>query len=113
MCGHSSLTKTEKEIEERFNASFYSEDLERYNPIPNFNIAPTHMHPVITNDDQGHLKLFKWGLILFWAKDHRIGFKIINVRLETVAEKNAYKNALKSRRCIVPFYGYYEWQKTT
>ena len=49
MCGRSSLTKTEKEIEERFNASFYSEDLERYNPIPNFNVAPTHMHPVITS----------------------------------------------------------------
>jgi putative SOS response-associated peptidase YedK len=107
------LTKTEKEIEERFNASFYSEDLERYNPIPNFNVAPTHMHPVITNDDQEHLQLFKWGLIPFWAKDHRIGFKMINARLETVAEKSAYKNALKSRRCIVPFDGYYEWQKTT
>jgi putative SOS response-associated peptidase YedK len=113
MCGRSSLTKTEKEIEERFNASFYSEDLERYNPIPNFNVAPTHMHPVITNDDQEHLQLFKWGLIPFWAKDHRVGFKMINARLETVAEKSAYKNALKSRRCIVPFDGYYEWQKTT
>ena len=112
MCGRSSLTKTEKEIEERFNASFYSEDLERYNPIPNFNVAPTHMHPVITNDDREHLQLFKWGLIPFWAKDHRIGYKMINARLETVAEKSAYKNALKSRRCIVPFDGYYEWLKS-
>ncbi len=112
MCGRSSLTKTEKELEERFKATFYSEDLERYNPLPNFNVAPTHMHPVITQDEPKIIHLYRWGLIPFWAKDIRIGAKMINARIETVAEKPAFKNAFKSRRCIVPFDGYYEWQKT-
>ena len=112
MCGRSSLTKTEKEIEERFNASFYSEDLERYNPIPNFNVAPTQMHPVITNQDAGKLNIFKWGLIPFWAKDHKIGYKMINARKETLREKASFKKPLEKRRCIVPFDGYYEWKKT-
>jgi putative SOS response-associated peptidase YedK len=112
MCGRSSLTKTEKELEERFNATFYSEELERYNPLPSFNVAPTQMHPVIANNDPDHLRFFKWGLIPFWAKDQKIGSRLINARIETLAEKASFKNALKYRRCIVPFDGFYEWKKT-
>ena len=112
MCGRSSLTKTEKQIEERFDATFYSEDLERYNPLPNFNVAPTHMCPLITNEDPEHLQYFRWGLIPFWAKDIKIGYKMINARIETVNTKSAFKNALQKRRCIVPFDGFYEWKKT-
>ncbi len=111
MCGRSSLTKTEKELEERFNATFYSDDLERYNPLPNFNVAPTHVMPVITNEDPEHFKPLRWGLIPYWAKDVKIGYKMINARIETVHEKSAYKRALEKRRCIVPFDGFYEWKK--
>jgi putative SOS response-associated peptidase YedK len=111
MCGRSSLTKTEKELEARFQATFYSEDLERYNPLPNFNVAPTQMHPVITNLDPKHLQFFKWGLIPFWAKDIKIGYKMINARKETLLEKSTFKNAVKKKRCIVPFDGFYEWKK--
>ncbi len=111
MCGRSSLTKTEKELEERFNATFYSDELERYNPLPNYNVAPTHMHPVITNKDKDHFHFFRWGLIPFWAKDEKIGYKMINARKETVLEKSSYKNPMKKRRCIVPFDGFYEWRK--
>jgi len=113
MCGRSSLTKTEKEIEARFNATFYSDELKRYNPLPNFNVAPTQMHPVITNEDQNHLHLFKWGLIPFWAKDHKMGYKMINARAETLMEKTTFKKAMQTRRCIVPFDGFYEWKKTS
>ena len=67
MCGRASLTKVEKDLEERFHATFYSEDLERYNPLPNYNIAPTHMHPVVTNTDPEHLQFFKTRA-LFLAK---------------------------------------------
>lgn len=111
MCGRSSLTKTEKELEDRFQATFYSEDLERYNPLPNFNVAPSHMHPVITNADPNHFQPFRWGLIPFWAKDEKIGFRMINARKETVASKPAFKNAFKKRRCLVPFDGFYEWKR--
>ena len=112
MCGRSSLTKTEKELEERFNSSFYSDDLERYNPLPNFNVAPTHMHPVITNADPEHLLYYRWGLVPFWAKDIKIGYKMINARIETLLEKATFKNLVKKKRCIVPFDGFYEWKKT-
>ena len=111
MCGRSSLTKTEKEIEERFNATFYSDELERYNPLPNFNVAPTQMHPVITETDPKHLHFYRWGLIPFWARDKSIGSRMINARSETLLEKPAFKNLLKSRRCLVPFDGFYEWKK--
>jgi putative SOS response-associated peptidase YedK len=111
MCGRSSLTKTEKELEKRFQATFYSDDLERYNPLPNFNVAPTHMHPVITNIDPNHLQFFRWGLIPFWAKDVKIGYKMINARKETLLEKRTFKNAVHKKRCIVPFDGFYEWKK--
>jgi putative SOS response-associated peptidase YedK len=112
MCGRSSLTKVEKEIEARFHATFYSEELERYNPLPNFNVAPTHMVPVITNAEPDHLHIYRWGLIPFWAKDKSIGAKMINARVESLMEKTAYKNLLASRRCIVPMDGFYEWKTT-
>lgn len=111
MCGRSSLTKTEKEIEARFKATFYSEELERYNPLPNYNVAPTHMHPVIQMDDQKHIHLYKWGLIPFWAKDVSFGAKLINARSETLHEKPAFKSLLTSKRCIIPLDGFYEWKK--
>lgn len=112
MCGRSSLTKTEKELEERFRANFYSEDLERYNPLPNFNVAPTQLHPVITQQEPEIIHLYRWGLIPFWAKDMKIGAKMINARIETIAEKPAFRQAFEKRRCLVPFDGYYEWMKT-
>ncbi|MEE9439703.1 MAG: SOS response-associated peptidase [Saprospiraceae bacterium] len=111
MCGRSSLTKNEKEIEARFNASFYSDELERYNPLPNYNVAPTHMMPVITNQEPDKINIFKWGLVPFWAKNSKIGFKMINARIETIADKPAFRNALKQRRCLVPMDGFYEWKK--
>ncbi len=109
MCGRSSLTKTEKELEERFNASFYTEDLERYNPMPNFNVAPTHLMPVISTEDPTHFRPMRWGLIPFWAKDAKVGYKMINARIESVQEKT-FKTALEKRRCLVPMDGYYEWK---
>jgi putative SOS response-associated peptidase YedK len=112
MCGRSSLTKTEKELEERFGATFYSEDLERYNPLPNYNVAPTQFHPVITQKEPNTIHLYRWGLIPFWAKDIKIGAKMINARLEGIEEKPAFRQAFQKRRCIVPVDGYYEWQKT-
>lgn len=109
MCGRSSLTVTEKELEKRFNASFYSEDLERYNPLPNFNMAPTQNLPVITDADPDHINLYRWGLIPFWAKDEKIGYRMINARMETVADKPAFRQAFRQRRCLWPVDGYYEW----
>ncbi|MBK8621944.1 MAG: SOS response-associated peptidase [Saprospiraceae bacterium] len=110
MCGRSSLTKTEKEIEKRFQATFYSDELERYNPLPNYNVAPTHYHPVIINKDVRHLHLFKWGLIPSWSKDPKMSFSMINARAETLMEKPAFRNIISQKRCLVPLDGFYEWK---
>ena len=111
MCGRSTLTINESELEKRFKATFYSDDLERYNPLPNYNAAPTHMMPVITNLDQNHIQIYRWGLIPFWAKDAKIGSTMINARIETIKEKPTYKTNLASKRCLVPMDGFYEWKK--
>ena len=110
MCGRSSLTKVKKEIEARFKATFYSDELTRFNPLPNFNVAPTHMHPVITSDDVAHIHLYRWGLIPFWAKDVKIGSKLINARAETLLDKTAFRQSLSTKRCLVPLDGFYEWK---
>lgn len=110
MCGRASLSKNEKELEKRFEATFYSEDLQQL-PFPNYNIAPSHLHPIITNENTDHFRICKWGLIPFWAKTPAIGNKMINARIETILEKPAFKNAAQKRRCLVPFDGFYEWKK--
>lgn len=112
MCGRSSLTKNQKEIEERFGSTFYTDDLFRYNPFPNYNIAPTAMCPIqVGGSDK--LNVFRWGLIPFWAKDIKIGYKMINARIETIREKRTYQSSIKHRRCLVPLDGFYEWKKLT
>jgi putative SOS response-associated peptidase YedK len=82
---------------------------------PRFNIAPTHMVAIVRNEQdptRRELKLVKWGLIPFWAKDTKIAARFINARAESVAEKPAFRSAFKSRRCLVPADGFYEWKKT-
>lgn len=77
---------------------------------PRYNIAPTQLVPVVTNDSRG-LQLFRWGLIPSWAKDDKCGASMLNARSETVATKPAFRNALKRRRCLLPADGFYEWRK--
>lgn len=81
--------------------------------VARYNVAPTQIMPVVVGKEgRRELRMMQWGLIPFWAKDKNIGSRLINARVETVAEKPAFKYALRQRRCIVPADGYYEWQKT-
>ena len=76
-----------------------------------YNVAPTDpVYAVAQHDDERLLGSFRWGLIPFWAKDRRIAARNINARVETVAEKPAFRDSFKSRRCIIPADGFYEWQ---
>ncbi len=111
MCGRSSLTKTERELEHRFRVKFYREGLQMYEPLPNYNVAPTHVMPIVCNKYPDEFRPMRWGLLPFWAKDIRIGAKMINARIESVLEKSAFKQAVAQRRCLVPMDGYYEWKK--
>jgi putative SOS response-associated peptidase YedK len=89
------------------------------NPLANyparFNIAPTD--PVLTvrfnpETKERSLDALRWGLVPHWAKDLKIGAKMINARAETVATMPAFRDAFATRRCIIPASGFYEWQKT-
>lgn len=78
---------------------------------PRFNVAPTQMVPVVRSEgDRNRLDLFMWGLVPGWAKDLKFGSHLINARSETVAEKPAFRHAIKYRRCIIPTSGFYEWE---
>ena len=59
------------------------------------------------------LRVVRWGLVPSWAKDPSIGSKMINARMETVAEKPAYRRAFSRRRCLLPADGYFEWYQPT
>ena len=106
MCGRFALTRPPQEIADHF-------DLDESPDIaPRFNIAPGQRVATVfasETEDRSVLRLRRWGLIPSWAKDERIGNRQINARAETVAEKPAYRRAFRSRRCLVPGDGFYEW----
>jgi len=80
-------------------------------PEARYNIAPSQPILAVTNDGSNQLTLLQWGLVPSWAKDPSIGNKMINARAETLPTKNAFRSALKRRRCIIPADGFYEWRR--
>src|SRR5688572_17317555 len=76
-----------------------------------YNIAPTQPVLVVANNRGDRFEHFHWGLIPSWAKDPAIGNRMINARAETLAEKPAFRTALRRRRCLVPADSFYEWRK--
>lgn len=78
----------------------------------NFNVAPTNdVYGVVASDDGArHVEVFRWGLIPVWAKDMKIGAKMINARAETVGSKPAFKGVFKKHRLLIPMDGFYEWK---
>lgn len=105
MCGRFTSTAPADILAEEFGldavASSYA---------PSFNIAPTHMVPVVTNWTRRSLELFQWGLIPSWSKDRGSPGQLINARSETVATRAAFKEAFAKRRCLVLADGFYEWK---
>jgi putative SOS response-associated peptidase YedK len=135
MCGRYASARKRIELLEEFRVQRdrVSEPLE-----PDYNVAPTkRVYAVVTRDAspseptgeladgadgrpapaQGpsgvarELRVVRWGLVPFWAKDPKIGSRLINARAETVAAKPAFRHAFKRRRCLLPADGYYEWQR--
>ena len=110
MCGRYRLSRRKQIIEEHFDSVSGDEDWG-----PRYNIAPTQPIPVIRQNPKEpvrELSLVRWGLIPSWAKDASAAARMINARSETAAAKPAFRDALKSRRCLVPADGFYEWAKT-
>ena len=110
MCGRYTLTADLKKVADRFGAPMPADEWATCAP-PRYNIAPTQAVIVVGDDGKRYMKEMLWGLIPSWAKDPGIGNRMINARAETLAEKPAFRAALKKRRCIIPADGFYEWQK--
>ncbi len=78
-----------------------------------YNVAPSQKIPAVRVADR-HREMvpLRWGLIPSWAKETKVGYRMINARAETVADKPAYRAAFRRRRCLIPADGFYEWQQS-
>jgi putative SOS response-associated peptidase YedK len=107
MCGRFTLRTPAETIADLFGGI----------PVPritaNYNVAPTQQVATIRQGAEGReFAWLRWGLLPSWAKDARMGARMINARGETVAEKPAFRAAFKRRRCLVLADGFYEWLAT-
>lgn len=107
MCGRFVTTSSPDELANYFGAVPPDDGLD-----DDYNVAPTkEVYVVRAGDGHRRLSTMRWGLVPFWAKDLKIGSRMINARVETVADKPAFRSAYQSRRCLVPADGFYEWAK--
>jgi len=108
MCGRFSSSSKPEQIKKEFKVAVEDPAIFK----PRYNIAPSQMIPVVL-DRTGEriVAQLKWGLVPSWAKDALIGSRMINARAETLMEKPSFREAYKSRRCIIPASGFYEWQR--
>lgn len=118
MCGRYASSRRPEDLVEEFEVDqpMLETALE-----PDYNVAPTKdVYAVLERPAKGEerpaperqLRVVRWGLVPSWAKDPGIGSRMINARVETVAEKPAYKRAFAKRRCLLPADGYFEWYPT-
>lgn len=112
MCGRFTLTADSDSIREAF-ALGQTSSATLAELTPRYNIAPSQPVAIVAADSAGQptLEFFQWGLIPSWAQDPKIGYKLINARAETLAEKPSFRAALKKRRCLILADGFYEWQR--
>ena len=106
MCGRYTLTASEEQLNEEFNA-IVGDELRR----ARFNIAPTQNVPVVrVMGNDRRLDALRWGLVPHWAKDIKVGSRMINARSEEAASKPAFRSRLRKQRCLVPCTGFFEWK---
>lgn len=108
MCGRYSVVIDEEKLKEQFSRAI------RLPPggMPtNYNVAPTQENPVITDAAADRIQLFTWGLVPFWAKDRKIGARMINARSEGIEDKPSFRKAIRRRRCLVLADSFYEWKR--
>ncbi|MGK7873213.1 MAG: SOS response-associated peptidase [Xenococcaceae cyanobacterium] len=108
MCGRFTQASSVPSISQTFNLA--DVPLQQ----PRYNVAPTQQVMTILRlspDSEREVKMLRWGLIPSWAKDIKIGAKLINARAETVAEKPSFRSAFRHRRCLIVADGFYEWQR--
>lgn len=92
---------------------FFTVDERKADDLPaSYNVAPSQQVYAVTEHQAERLLVkFQWGLVPHWAPDPKIGNKLINARAESVAEKPAFRDAFKRKRCLIPADGFYEWRR--
>jgi putative SOS response-associated peptidase YedK len=106
MCGRFVSATAPEELAAYFGATVAAEAL-----ADNFNVAPTaDVYAIVDTPEGRQLQVFHWGLVPAWAKEVKIGQKMINARSETISTKPAFKSVFRKYRCIIPADGFYEWQ---
>ena len=108
MCGRFSLHSNAHVVSLQFGLAQVPEYAPRYNVAPGTPIL------AVRAGERGVRRgvLMQWGLIPSWARDPAIGSRLVNARAEHIADKSAFRNALRHRRCIIPADGFYEWRTT-
>jgi putative SOS response-associated peptidase YedK len=106
MCGRFTQKSERKVLEEEFFIQEFTDHM-----VVSYNVAPGQKAGIVINDGTVRYVQFFWGLVPSWAKDPKIGSRMINARGETVESKPSFKAPFRTRRCIVPADGFYEWQK--
>ncbi len=110
MCGRLNITVSGAALVEVFGIARDADLLSGF--PPRFNVAPSQIIPAVRDQNGDRAAcLLRWGLIPSWAKDRDLSYKMINARAETVADKPAYRNAFRHRRCLIPVTGFYEWRQ--
>ena len=110
MCGRYVAAKPPSELA----AELGIDDVRATDLGARYNVAPTdEVYAVaVGSDGERRLGTFRWGLVPSWSKDASGAARMINARAETVAEKPAFRQALRKRRCLIPADGFYEWLRT-
>lgn len=103
MCGRYTETAGAAALARRFGIAETSLEL-----APRYNLAPSQQAPVVAGAPRA-LAMMRWGLVPRWAKEPKIGYKMINARAEGLASSPAFREAYRARRCLVPADGFYEW----
>ena len=81
-------------------------------PFPRYNIAPTQDVLAVRNEGDGNRAgMMRWGLVPSWAKDPKIGNRMINARSETLTERPSFRSAYRRRRCLIIADSFYEWRR--
>ncbi len=111
MCGRLSQNLTWQQIYTLYTLPATTQWID---PQPRYNGAPTQEFVLCRLDESGTrcMAALRWGLVPFWAKDAKIGARLINARAETVHQKPAFRSAFRSRRCLIPANGWFEWRRT-
>ena len=108
MCGRYSVVIDEAKLRKQFTRDL----IKITTPLPNnYNVAPTQNSIVITNRKPDELQSFRWGLVPFWAKDLKIGARMINARREGIEDKASFRKPIREKRCLVLADSFYEWQR--